>query len=246
MADRRVHRGPHPKDRGLFSDAALPLLRLATADLSWLFTRGYSIDASLKLVGDRYQLEARQRLAVARCAASDAAVAQRKLHELARDDLAGRDLIIDGYNLLTTIEAALAGAVIIIGRDGCYRDMASMHGTYRKVEETLPAIELIGKYLSDLSVAQAKWLLDKPVSNSGRLATILRETAQAQGWNWSVDLVPNPDAVMIASPDNDVAITADSVILDASRRWFNLARWIVDSKVSAAWMVDLGSAPSAI
>ena len=38
--------------------------------------------------------------------------------------------------MLTTIEAALAGGVILAARDGAYRDMASMHGSYRKVAET--------------------------------------------------------------------------------------------------------------
>ena len=55
-------------------------------------------------------------------------------------DVANRELWIDGYNALTTIESALSGSVILRARDGCYRDMASMHGTYRKVQETVPAI----------------------------------------------------------------------------------------------------------
>ena len=154
MPDRRAHRGPHPRDDQLFASQQLPAMRQACRDLSWLFSRGYTVDASLKLVGDRYQLEARQRLAVARCAASDMSVTQRTASELSA--IAGSSLWIDGYNLLTTIEAALAGAVIIVGRDGCYRDMASMHGTYRKVDETLPAIELIGGSLAALGNAQAR------------------------------------------------------------------------------------------
>ena len=75
------------------------------------------------------------------CAAGEEAVARRQANDIPNPQQ--RQLWIDGYNVLTTIEAALAGAVIIAGRDGCYRDMASMHGSYRKVEETSPAIELI-------------------------------------------------------------------------------------------------------
>ena len=156
MPDRRAHRGPHPKDEQLFSASTLPALQRATRELSWLFSHGYAVDASLKLVGDRYQLESRQRVAVARCAASDESVAKRKTTALTAEDVARRSLLIDGYNLLTTIEAALAGAVIIVGRGGRYRDMASMHGTFRKVEETLPAIELIGRTLAELKIADAR------------------------------------------------------------------------------------------
>jgi len=242
MPDRRAHRGPHPKDRELFSTAALPALRAATADLSWLWSRGYAVDASLKLVGDRYQLEKRQRLAVARCAAGDDAIRFRRARQLAADEIAARRLRIDGYNVLTTIEAALAHGAVIVGRDGCYRDMASMHGTYRKVEETLPAIELIGRSLAELKPALAQWLLDGPVSNSGRLAAQLRETALRHVWNWTVELWPDPDAVMIgaaAAMDEPVNVTADSVILDRSAAWFNLARHVVDTYIAEAWIVDL-------
>jgi hypothetical protein len=56
-------------------------------------------------------------------------------------------LWIDGYNVLTSIEAALSGGVILRARDGCYRDMASMHGSYRKVEETISAIHILGELI---------------------------------------------------------------------------------------------------
>ena len=241
MPDRRTHRGPHPKDSQLFSSAVTPVLRKATADLSWLFSRGYSIDASVKLVGDRYQLAARQRLAVARCAVGDDSLDLRANCELSAENLRDRHLLIDGYNLLTTIEAALARAVIIVGRDGCYRDMASMHGTYRNVHETAPAIELIGNALSELQIASAHWLLDSPVSNSGRLATRMRASAESHDWAWKVELVPDPDSVMINRSHEMVNITADSVILDSNLPWFNLARHIIDAYITDAWIADLDS-----
>ncbi len=59
--------------------------------------------------------------------------------------------------------------------------MASMHGSYRKVEETLPAIYILGELISKWNVATCRWLLDKPVSNSGRLKTMLRRTAASRG-----------------------------------------------------------------
>ena len=53
MTDRRRHRGAHPKDTELFSQAALPALRSAVAHLSNLLIRGDPLRASLALVGDR-------------------------------------------------------------------------------------------------------------------------------------------------------------------------------------------------
>ena len=56
MPDKRKHRGPHPEDRQLFSPQQLNGLQSATRDLNWLLSRGYAVNSSLKLVGDRYQL----------------------------------------------------------------------------------------------------------------------------------------------------------------------------------------------
>ena len=169
MADTREHRGPHPEDAKWFSDEAVPILRRAVEDYSWLLSHGYSEPASLKLVGDRFLLTARQRVAVMRCSCSVFAHGMRHAAEVLPHEAAARPLVIDGYNVLTTVEAALAGGVLLIARDGCMRDMASMHGSWRKVAETAPAIELIGQTLEAEKIRQVKWLLDSPVSNSGRL-----------------------------------------------------------------------------
>src|SRR5262245_708567 len=136
MPDRRRHRGPHPGDAERFGAPQLPALREAAADLAFLLDRGYANTAALKLVGDRFALDARQRqlLMRATCPASAAAARQRNRVDAAA--IAGRELWIDGFNVLTTIEAALAGGVLLRGRDGCTRDLASMHGTWRRVDET--------------------------------------------------------------------------------------------------------------
>lgn len=241
MPDKRLHRGPHPEDIGLFSSATWPKLRSATSDLSWLLSRGYSMVSALKLVGDRYQLEERQRLAVMRSACSDTAFQMRLLSQVSSASLADQVLLIDGYNVLTSVEAALGGGVILLARDGCYRDMASMHGTYRKVAETIPALQLVGQFLQKTRVGSCLWYLDSPVSNSGRLKTVILDVAAQAGWNWRVELVQNPDSIL-ASADDFIA-TADSVILDHSKRWINLAREVISSSILEALVVDLACQP---
>jgi hypothetical protein len=225
VPDKRTHRGRHPDDDRLFAEPVWPVLREAVGDLSWLLTRGYAEKSSLKLVGDRFSLAERQRNAVMRCACSDQAVELRKTRQVTEAALAGASLLLDGYNVLTTVEVALARGVVIEGRDGCYRDMASMHGTFRKVEETLPAVKLLGQVLEGLQVARCLWYLDSPVSNSGRLKSEILRLAADAGWNWEVNLVTNPDAVLARS--DEVVATSDSVVLDRCRRWFNLARAVV-------------------
>lgn len=247
MPDRRSHRGQHPEDATAFAPAALPALRSAAADLCWLLDRGYAVPSSLKLVGDRYGLAQRQRLAVQRCACSREQLKRRLAACVPPEAVAGRTVVIDGYNLLTTIEAALSGGIILVGRDGCCRDMASMHGSYRRVAETHPAIRLIGEELEELRPRRCEWLLDRPVSNSGRLKTMLREVAEEAGWNWSIELVNDPDARLAATPRDSssteapIAVTADSGVLDRCGAWVNLARRVVERRIDGAAIVDLSA-----
>lgn len=237
MPDKRVHRGPHPEDAAAFAPAHWPALRRAVGEFSWLLTRGYAEKSAIKLVGDRYSLTQRQRTAVWRCACADDALAGREERELAPENVAGLPVLLDGYNILTTVEAALAGGVIIEGRDRCLRDLASMHGTFRKVHETAPAIALIGGVLQSLAVKSCVWYLDRPVSNSGRLRKNILELAAANQWPWTVELSDNPDALLAAA--DEVIVTADSVILDRCARWLNLARLTVQTQVPAAWLIRL-------
>jgi hypothetical protein len=223
----------------LFAPATWPRLRGAVEDLSWLLSRGYALPGALQVVGNRYELESRQRQAVTRSACSDAALARRRSSEVGASALVGNTLLVDGYNVLTTVEAALGGAVVLLGRDGACRDIAGVHGTWRRLEETLHALQLVGDFLAhDLRVARCVWYLDAPVSNSGRLKTIIESTGAEQRLDWSVHVVPNPDADLCAAGDVTVA-TADSVILDRCGKWLNLARAVVCGHIPAAHAVNL-------
>lgn len=237
LPDKRAHRGPNPEDAESFAPAVHDRLRRAVADYSWLLGRGYREPSALKLVGDRFLLTQRQRMAVMRCACSDEARVRRREHQVSPETVRGERLLLDGYNVLTTVEAALAGGVVLLARDGCYRDLASMHGTFRAVEETLPALRVIGKELRRLRVGGCTWYLDSPVSNSGRLKGRMVELAREEAWDWQVELVPNPDAVL--STAGEIIVSADSVVLDRCGRWFNLAGELVGGVLAPARVVDL-------
>jgi hypothetical protein len=245
MPDKRLHRGPHPEDARLFAPDRWPALQRAVTDLAWLLSNDYALNSSLKLVGDRYQLTDRQRLAVMRATCSDAAMDQRRAAEVGPAEAAGQTLQLDGYNVLTTIEAALGGGMVMRCRDGCLRDLASMHGHYKRVHETQPALQIIGSTLQAMAVSQAEFLLDAPVSNSGRLKIMMLQLAARHRWPWSVTLVPDPDPILARSPM--LIATADSIILDSrgatgsgpARHWINLTEMIISRHVPGAVIVPL-------
>lgn len=235
--DHRQHRGSHPADKELFATEHVPALRRATADLSWLLTNGYVVKSALKLVGDRFNLTERQRLAVARAAASDEQCQYRREHCLPFESIHNEEVLIDGFNLIITVEAALSGGLLIHCRDECIRDLSSVHGSYRAVSETEAAIHLIGEILMAHSPRSVTWLLDQPISNSGRLAQRIRDIAHTRGWPWNVSVVMNPDNELRAS--ERIVLTSDSFILDGVARWVNFTRQLVDVHLRTAWIIDL-------
>jgi hypothetical protein len=238
MTDDRQHRGRHPSDSRLFAGTEVPILRQATDELSWLFERKYSQTAALKLVGDHFGLRERQRLAVLRSACGARTAAERARRRLTVAELQGLRLAVDGFNCLITIEAALSGGLLLRGRDEALRDLSSVHGSYRQVQETERALQLLGSAIVGAGPTEVRWFLDRPVSNSGRLRGIIEAMAQAAGWPWQVELADNPDHAIAAT--GWVAASTDAWLLDNCPHWVCLPDTVVAQAGVSPWILDLG------
>ena len=236
------HRGVYVNDNALFSSEQLLRLYDAVYELCWLLDRGYARHSAIQLVGDHHQLTLRQRLAISRAACSSVSRELRQAKCLPIEKIKDQPLVIDGFNLIITVETAMAGGLLLHCCDGCIRDIASIHGTYRQVQETRQAIELIGNVLQSFAPESVLWLFDKPVSNSGRLAVMVRDIAELHRWNWQAELIENPDQTILGS--HKVAITSDSVILDGVGLWVNLGAYLITKYFHEAWMIDFSDALS--
>jgi hypothetical protein len=222
-----------PEDTVFFDPERVARLENAVADLSWLLHRGYAPKAALELVGNHYQLSQRERMAAVHTAWHGPT--RRPAETEAA--LEGALLCIDGFNLLITLETALGGGVILRGMDGCYRDIADIHGSYSLRQETEKAIALTARALRKFGVASARWLFDRPVSNSGRLAALVNRIAAETATPMQAETTDGVDRKIKACPG--VAVTADSEILDSGCRWFDLAGWIIRHDIPEASVVDL-------
>ena len=96
---------------------------------------------------------------------------------------------------------------------------------------------MIGEALAQAGSESAEWMLDKPISNSGRLAQRIRELAADRSWDWTVELAFNPDAELMRS--NRIVISSDGPLLDRVQRWSNLTGLIIEKRVADAWLIDL-------
>jgi hypothetical protein len=232
MPNRQRHRGAHPEDLRLFDRTQLKRMKLAAEEVVYLLGRGYPAATAVDVVGNHHQLEARQRVAMGRMLCSPDQRARRSSRAIERTAAQGKTLLIDGFNLIITIEVALSGGLVLDCADGTVRDLAGLRGSYHPVDETDGALDLIGRELTALGLSGARIFLDAPVSNSGRLRARILDFAHRWPFPVDAEVVPNPDAIL-ARAEN--AVSSDSAILDRCGSWLNVGRFIVDRHIPQAW-----------
>ena len=237
MSTKNVKRGFYPDDTKIFSKESIAELKIAQEEIQWLLDRGYKIKQIIEFTGNHYLLSSRARTALQRTTSSTAEYEKRRSTMLPFECAKDGCLNIDGFNLIITLEVAMSGSPILLGKDGVYRDLAGLRGTYKIIDKTYTALNLIGKTLQELSVPMVKFYLDSPVSNSGRLKTKILECSQQWGMPVEVDLIPNVDAVLAGK---ERIVTGDSIILDECNSWFNLSRKIIEDHIQDAWVINLG------
>lgn len=223
------NRGKNSGDDQLFSsEKTVKILQEAIRDMRYLLSRGFAENASASLVGNRYRLRARQIQMIKSASAGEEAINLRNGKNVEANTLSGKTVYIDGFNLLILLESLLSGAYIFKGCDGCYRDLSSVHGSYKRVQQTNRSIELVAIFHQKVAVAKIVWIFDQPVSNSGRLKQILLDYAAEQQLDWEVYLEFNPDKYLAAVPET--IISSDAWILDHCASWFNLAEYLIDTE----------------
>ncbi|OCA76856.1 hypothetical protein BBH99_11955 [Chryseobacterium contaminans] len=220
------NRGKNTGDDILFgSEKQISRLKLAVQDMQYLLTRGYAEKAASDLVGNRYRLKTRQVQALRGASASDRQIQNRKQKEQHISDLKGETVYLDGFNVLILLESLLSEAFVFKGVDDCFRDLSGVHGTYKRVNQTQRAIELVAAFFQKAEIHKLIWIFDQPVSNSGRIKQLILDFAIENQLNWDVQLQFSPDKFLAES--SGIIISSDAWILDHCKVWFNLIDYLI-------------------
>lgn len=222
---KNTRRGYDEQDRRWFSDNEVIRLQKASEEIEWLLNRDYRLEQVVTFVGDRYQFSVRQREALKRATCSTEQKNSRRIKELSLDEMKNKDVYIDGFNLIITLEVAVSGGTLILGSDGGVRDLAGLRGTYKIIDKTGVALNLIGSFLNEFSPKLVTFYLDAPVSNSRNLSYKILEMSSRWDFETKVELVINPDVLL--SKEEGV-VTSDASILDQCGSYFNLNRRIIE------------------
>lgn len=212
-------RGFVPEDAKNFSPQALEIMRTASRHVCFLINEGYDLKQSTTFVGNHYLLSERQRLAIMRSLATRAQIEARQKKQVAITELHGKEVWIDGFNTIITLEVLLSDSILFSCMDGTIRDLAALRGTYRLISETETAIYMLFDILREAKVSRVNILLDQPVSNSGRLKTCLAEIGEEYPFALDIQILREVDRELYGK---EHVITSDSIILDHCVSWINL------------------------
>lgn len=232
--EKITKRGYVKEDEKQFRGVQLEHLKEAARDTGYLLDRGYAIKGATTFIGNHYMFSERQRLALARSVSSKADVKKRKDKQIIQKT-EGMSVHIDGFNTIITLEVALSGSPLLRCCDGTIRDLAGLRGTYRVIDKTQQAVRLILNRLRELAVAEVTFYLDAPVSNSGRLKTLILQLASEYEFHVSVEVIHDVDRVLEQLPG---VITGDAIILNKCKSWINLVPDII-STLPDSWLVSL-------
>ncbi len=188
----------------------------AVRDYYYLTQRGYPPRGFLMLIANRYGLSEAERSILYRGIAPESKNEERRKKAIGPDEASGRDLHIDGFNVLMTIASYLAGKPVFVSSDGFLRDASAMRGKMKYDKKTDEALLLLMEYLSLFNGAQYLYL-DVKVGFYGKISERVGELSQRE----NKDKLPK--IIVSRSVDNDlsdldsgIVATSDSQIIDST------------------------------
>ena len=202
------------------SQLRIDVLREARLDLKFLLDRGYRKQSALKLVGDKYQLSRAERSLLFRSVMpeSEAEIIRSKI--IRPEQLAGRRVLVDGFNVLNTVEAMLRGEPLILCDDEVLRDIREKHSKYRPSHLTENALKMILEFLKNAHVAEVEVLYESQISRSGEVAGLTRHLLSEMGLRGDARTAKTVDSILAKS--DEIIATSDSAILLRCRAFVDI------------------------
>jgi len=206
----------------------------ARKDFQYLLDRGFPRTGSLEFVGNHYLLDQLERNYLIRTVFSHEQIERRKSKLILLSDVEGRDVLLDGYNVLITTETICQGLddLIVNCDDGVTRDIKSVFGKYKENKTTPEALNSIISLLKLFKPNSMLFLYDSPVSMSGDLARTTREILNSHQVLGDAETSENVDKTLIdlSQELEAVVATSDGIIIDKVNSVLDIPGYISRTK----------------
>jgi len=206
----------------------------AAHDLRFLLNRNYRKKNALEFISNKYLLNKQERNLLARSIFSRKKSSERKDKLVNINEIQGKLLILDGYNVLITVESILRSDLdsVILCDDGVIRDLEAVFGKYKFNKFTEPALIRIFSLISEFKPLKVIFFLDSPVSFSGKLAMLAEKIIDEKRIEGQVRLSNNVDMEIkkLAGEKDAIIATGDSAIIDNVHKIMDIPHYILKNK----------------
>lgn len=190
------------------------LLREAAVDVRYLADRGYPKASAIRFVSDHYRLPEDERFVLARVVVTCKIAEDRRKKALSLEEIKGRVLWVDGYNVVITTESLLKGLPVYQCDDGVLRDAQGIFKSYRASWVTILAQIKILEVLAEASPARTEFIFDQQISMSGNLTSEIREEMRTRSLEGTARTARDVDRLL--KDTSAVVATGDGNIIDAA------------------------------
>lgn len=194
-------------------------------DLRYLLNQGYPRDSAVEFVSDHYRLRSEERHILFRCVFSTEDIEDHLSRLIDISEVEGKEVGIDGYNVLITVESILNGEKVILCDDGIVRDLQAIFGKYKMSESTEKTVIKIIKKLKEFEPGRIEIFFDKQVSKSGELAGFTRRQLDKQNSTGNATTVARTDSTVWNS---EVSASSDRVIIEKSEKIIDIPSEFLD------------------
>jgi hypothetical protein len=199
----------------------------ARDDLYLLLNRCYPKPYALRFVGDHFGLKNEERYILSRTVFPKKYIDETKKKRAKLKEIIGREIFIDGYNVIITTESVLMGEAFV-SMDGVLRDTRNVSKKHRITKETLESIDLILDLLKKYPPKNTQVFLDKMMGKSGRLSQIIREGMEERNLKGDSETVPSVDHKL--KKCNSIVATNDSAIIAEVKKFIDLPSKVKTSR----------------
>ena len=169
---------------------------------------------SIDLIGDKLGLSRAERVAVERIVRWPGEAIAAAVKKVPPEAVVGREIGIDGYNVIITVEAMLMGEPVFLCSDGFLRDLRGVFSSYKPSEVTFDALKEIAEALKEVSPRRVVIAFDEPMSRSGELAAMTRQILSE--FNLTGDSLTHKQVdTFVAS--HEVAASSDVAVIEKAR-----------------------------
>ncbi|MCD6369198.1 MAG: DUF434 domain-containing protein [Thermoproteales archaeon] len=194
----------------------------AIIDYKFLLNRGYNRARALRIVEERYKLNPIERMFLFRSVYSEREIVERLSKRVSLRELKGKILLVDGFNVLITIQSALDEDPLIICDDLFVRDLSSAFRRikiddkmYNALTVFLEEVKKIIPYIKEIMI-----FYDAPVSRSGVFAQYSRRKLNEMGFKGTAVAVKRTDRAVLDM--EGIISSSDSFIISKATKIVDL------------------------